>query len=245
MSKGDNEEWKDKDCRFVAFFDILGFKDYVLSNDLDTVYKRLQTLNELLPSDEDEKINSTNLKKNILTTTFSDSIFIFSRTDDSDNFRAFTKFIKNFIRKAIVKEIPIKGAIAHGEIIAYKNRKIFCGQPIIDAYLLEEDLQYIGIVAHHSIDLFVSENPNLGSYVKLSYCTIPTPFKYGNRISTNLNYNYVIKKQKPVHMSIKSNVEKFRLMSSGEPRKYIDNTLDVLLAFEETVKTYEKGNSEV
>jgi hypothetical protein len=43
----DNSEWKVKTKRYVAFLDILGFKDFVLRHSIDEVYERLQILNAL------------------------------------------------------------------------------------------------------------------------------------------------------------------------------------------------------
>ena len=47
-----NSDWKVKTKRYVAFLDILGFKDYVLRHSIDDVYKRLQILNGFRPEDD-------------------------------------------------------------------------------------------------------------------------------------------------------------------------------------------------
>ena len=47
-----SSDWKIKTKRYVAFLDILGFKDYVLRHDIDDVYMRLQTLNALRSEDD-------------------------------------------------------------------------------------------------------------------------------------------------------------------------------------------------
>lgn len=40
-----NSDWKTQTKRYVAFLDILGFKDYVQRHSVGIVYNRLRTLN--------------------------------------------------------------------------------------------------------------------------------------------------------------------------------------------------------
>jgi len=81
----DDSKWKVKTKRYVAFLDILGFKDYVLRHGIDDVYKRLQTLNALRPEDDNSDYDYEEGKR-IKFTIFSDSIFIFSKDDSFTNF---------------------------------------------------------------------------------------------------------------------------------------------------------------
>lgn len=224
-----NSDWKIKTKRYVAFLDILGFKDYVLRHDIDDVYKRLQTLNALRSEDDSSDYDYEEGKR-IKFTIFSDSIFIFSKDDSFTNLRYFLTYVKRVMRMALRAEIPLKGAIAYGDIIVDEEQNLFCGQPIIDAYLLEEDLQYMGVVFHHTFEE-PFENLSDAHYHKVKgwIKEVRTPFKYGNRV--HLNLNYPVAGSKIYEFS--TIVETQRFYSSGDARKYVDNTLEMLKQFED------------
>lgn len=224
----DNSDWKIKTNRYVAFMDVLGFKDYVLRHSIDEVYERLQTLNGFRP-EEGERDYDSDEEKRIKVSIFSDSIFIFSRDDGFVTLRHFLSYVKRVMRMALRSEIPLKGAIACGDIVVDEERNLFCGQPIIDAYLLEEDLQYMGVVFHHTFeeaynDLSDTQYKRICDWIKEEL----TPFKYGKR--THLNLDYRISGSKV--NNLKEDVKNQRFYSSGDARKYVDNTLTMLESFE-------------
>ena len=224
----DNSDWKVKTKRYVAFLDVLGFKDYVLRHSIDDVYKRLQTLNGFRP-EEGERDYDSDEEKRIKVSIFSDSIFIFTRDDGFVTLRHFLSYVKRVLRMALRSEIPLKGAIAYGDIVVDEERNLFCGQPIIDAYLLEEDLQYMGVVFHHSFEevyfkLSDTQFKRVSEWIK----EVLTPFKYGKRTHLNLDYRIAGTKT----YCFKEHVKNQRYYSSGDARKYIDNTLEMIRIFE-------------
>ena len=232
----DNSKWKVKTKRYVAFLDILGFKDFVLRHSIDEVYERLQILNALRP-EEGEQEDDPDVEKYLKFTIFSDSIFIFTKDDSFPNLRRFLSYVKKVMRLALRKEIPLKGAIAYGDIVVDDEVNLFCGQPIIDAYLLEEDLQYMGVVCHHTFEdayfnLSDTQFKRLSNWLK----EVKTPFKYG--IRTHLNLDYRISGL--VTFNLKEQIETQRFYSSGDARKYVDNTLDVLGMFDRPVESEDK-----
>lgn len=168
--------------------------------------------------------------KRIKFTIFSDSIFIFSKDDSFPNLRHFLTYVKRVMRMALRAEIPLKGAIAYGDIVVDEEQNLFCGQPIIDAYMLEEDLQYMGVVFHHT---FEEPFGNLSDAhyhkVKAWIKEVRTPFKYGNRVHLNLNYPVAGLKTYEFSTIVKNQ----RFYSSGDARKYVDNTLEMLRKFED------------
>lgn len=221
-------DWKIKTKRYVAFLDILGFKDYVVRHGIDDVYQRLQTLNGFRPEDDISDYNSEEGKR-IKFTIFSDSIFIFSKDDNFLSLRHFLTYVKRVMRMALRAEIPLKGAVAYGDIVVDEKQNLFCGQPIIDAYLLEEDLQYMGVVFHHTFEvpyekLSDTQYHRVSGWIK----EVPTPFKYGKRIHMNLKYPVAGSKT----YNFSGKVENQRFYSSGDARKYVDNTLEMLKLFE-------------
>lgn len=179
----DSDRWIIKTKRFVAFFDILGFKDYVLRHSIDDVYDRLLSLNEIKPGKSREDDFSPEYGSKLIFTAFSDSIFIFTKDNNIENFQHFVLSINRMMRMAFRAGIPLKGAIAYGEIVVDLEKNLFCGQPITDAYLLEEDLQYMGIVVHHSVERIIQKYKEYDlDFSNKIFKEVSTPFKYGKRI---------------------------------------------------------------
>jgi len=216
-----NEAWKPDNNRFVAFIDILGFKDYVIKNDHITVNQLLKDINSILKT----KINSdpfngqnvdNDAKNPLFFTTFSDSIVIFTKDDNFHTFHYFGLVLVSFLKEVFKRKIPLKGAIAHGLITVNKLNNLFHGQPLINAYLLEEELQYMGIVCHHSIDKYLESRPGHHDAYLIN---IKTPLKGGKFIHRNIIH--------AKNDSIFKEIHTFRSKSSGIVRKYIDNTEDV------------------
>ena len=223
QSKNNNKEpWKPRDKRFVAVLDIMGFKELVAKNSHLEVYEILSKINNEIQHQQDHF-------DLLYITTFSDSIFIFTK---DDTFQSFQRFIiaATIISSTILDGIPMNGAIAFGDITVNKQKNIFFGQPIIDAHLLQESLFYYGVVFHNSVDLRIyKEGKELLSInnFKNYFIEVNTPFKDGNIICNNLNWielltgNVPYERQKErlndILISLRQNV-------SGRPRKYIDNT---------------------
>lgn len=234
--------WVPTDNRFVAFFDILGFKEMVMRFSHNEIYSKLSEISKTKKWLEEISIAHNAIEKvgngEIYTVSFSDSFVIFSKNDDAENFKFFLIAIRWFFAKSIEKNIPLKGGIAHGEISLNKSEQIYFGQPIIDAYLIEEDVNYLGIACHYTIDKYIFEN-----YASLPVDIIdkvifdcPTPLKSGKINHKNIDWfrmlsildNIKDKTAKEKTDAIKDVITNFRLTSSGSPRRYVDNTLEVL-----------------
>src|SRR5438552_1893049 len=115
------QSWKLTDERFVAFFDILGFKDLVTRKNHSEVLEKLQILKEVVEKLQDTD-KQTHLKSfNIINdqtkaVTFSDSIIFFSK---GATFNDALKILHDSYRisqRALENGIAIKGAISFGTI---------------------------------------------------------------------------------------------------------------------------------
>ncbi len=241
-TKNTKTNWIPTDKRFVAFFDILGFKDMVMRFSHNEIYSKLSEISKTKKwlenlansSDVEDEVGNGD----IYTVSFSDSFVIFSKTDDAENFKFFLVAIRWFFAKAIDNNIPLKGGIAHGEISINKSEQIYFGQPIIDAYLIEEDVNYLGIASHYTIDKYISENYNSlpMNFIDKVVFDCPTPLKSGKIDHKNIDWFIMLsvldsmkdKSKNEKTDAIKNVITSFRLTSSGSPRRYVDNTLDVL-----------------
>lgn len=238
MNESKKTNWKTTDIRFVAFLDILGFKDSVMRNTHDEIYSKLTSINKLKKAIENsnysEKMAEYYFDSEVYIVNFSDSIVMFSKNDNIYNFEYFLVTVRYLIGKCIDKGIPIKGGIAYGEVSVNKSEQIYFGQPIIDAFLLEEDLNHFGIAFHNSIDKYVVDNKNEMKkllYYDKSVFSTKVPLKYGNINHTCINwFKLLIDSHESDDFELKKNevlkkLLHFNTTCSGNPRKYIDNTI--------------------
>lgn len=230
--------WKTTDNRFVAFLDLLGFKDKVMRKSHDEIYNELNKISSIKKSLENlittEIITNNFDDVDIYIVSFSDSIVLFSKNDSIDNFKFFTIALRQLFSKAISNRIALKGGIAHGVISVNKSEQIYFGQPIIDAYLIEEDVNYLGVVCHNSIDIFLKGSLRT-EIITNSYKFTETPLKCGNINHHNLDYYYNLINKIEKELSddekiefIIDNFKKFYDTVSGSPRRYVDNSIKLL-----------------
>ena len=222
-----NDKWETTRARFVAYFDILGFKNFVLRSKHEHVFEKL---NLLLQEIKQQAIKQRYF---VYIVSFSDSIVLFSRDDSQDSLKAMITLSKSLMTKALQNEIPIKGAIAYGDMSIDKTNQIFFGQPIIDAFLFqEEQLSYYGVVFLHSFEIFI--NKNIDDFITVnqedeyenSIIEIKTPIKKGGYIN-HLNLNWFSNLSNVAEFD--DIVSKLRMTpgADGNIRKYIDNTIEI------------------
>lgn len=156
----------------------------------------------------------------VLLAQFSDSIVLFSNDNSLKSLQTISKVAADIMMSAVHREkpIPLKGALAKGYITCDMSKQLFFGQALIDAYLLEENLQYYGIVVHHTAEQAVKD---LGDDL---FANIKTPLK-----SSGIEH-YNIKWWGGRTDEVMAGLDKIRLSVSDSPRKYVDNTKSLLTA---------------
>lgn len=138
-------------------------------------------------------------------------------------------------------KFPLKGVISKGSFTYDEEKQLFFGKAIVDAYLLQEQVCYYGIVAHHSVEEDIKEYAN-GLGMKGNgnikgvnpYVLSPIPLKHGDTTHYHLAYNLFSEKREAgknvetVHNKILSWIESISATVSGTPRIYVDKTIEVL-----------------
>lgn len=234
--KNNQDNWQPTTKRFVAFLDIMGFKDMVARKSHDEIYKILDSISK---TREEIAKQSDFVANSVYITTFSDSIVIFSKDDSKWSYESFIMATLYLFSQTVLKTIPVKGACAFGEITVNKSGAIFFGQPLIDAYLLEEDVHYYGIVCHNSYEkyLYESKDEKIREYANFR---VKTKLKSGDIIHYNLDWFDVIrlltKNKHNENVNIEDVLNKLYLDVSGKPRAYIDNTLEMYNRWSEKKK---------
>lgn len=137
--------------RLLAFFDILGFKNILETQDIDTLYEKYTTFiemaNEKLFGDvstmEGSKDSSvSNFNKSII---FSDSILLISYDiDDMKNINQFILGCVNLMQEAIKFGFILRGAIGYGDAIYDEEKNIFLSKEFAELYVKEGKQNWAG-----------------------------------------------------------------------------------------------------
>lgn len=204
-----------KEERLVAFLDIMGFKDMV-ARQFSTIENKLSCLSKFIS----ETIRENEGYQYLI---FSDSIIIYVSAGIDGAFRSLLKKVGKIVEKSISLGLPIKGSIAKGECTVCMDAKpFFFGQPIIDAYLLEESVVLYGVVLHNTVEELAEkefENSEL-----LFDCKVP--------LKGGASRHYILSWFAANMETNKVNLNAIRKTVSDSPRRYIDNTLDTIDKFE-------------
>ena len=207
--------------RFVAFLDIMGFKDRVARNDHNDILNEL----EVFQSNISQYV-SYHHDSNIQLALFSDSILIYSQNDSAESLHALADITSHIMMYAIQQEkpIPLKGAIAAGRMTCNETKQLYFGQALIDAYLLEEDVKYYGVLVHHSAEGYLQSSDFH------EFRDIKAPLKGGDISHYELMwYDIALKPGMANPKTVDECLKNLRLTVSDEPRKYIDNTQKIIM----------------
>ncbi|MCU0421717.1 MAG: hypothetical protein MUC81_02810 [Bacteroidia bacterium] len=224
--KKENQEWK-VDCkRYVGFMDVIGFKDMVARKSHEEVGQMLQKMSFM--KDILQKIIASPLKKidkkfereqRVKSVTFSDSVLFVTKDDSLSDLLVLSSVLEIFQEAAIQRGAPTKGAISFGRLTADFEKSIFYGQPLIDAYLLQDQLHYYGIIVDNEAEARIIDSLRLKqideSLIKGHFYRLATPLKSGKVQHYNVRLSNLEEEQ----------IEDMYKTVSGSVRKYVDNTI--------------------
>jgi hypothetical protein len=227
--------WNDTPNIFVAFLDIMGFRDRVFREIHGDIRKMLESLRpaiEVVEKEAKERLQKQILlqKKNkaldtnsplVFPVSFSDSIILFSSDDSKDSIQRIIIDAEYIFHEAIQNEIPMKGAIAFGEMTVDTTNSLYFGKPLIDAYELHKELQMYGVVLHHTAQRRFEELRKELILDDLVAGDYPVPMK-SSKIHHHL-LDWTIFCENPENL-----VKKLYNSVSGTTRLYVDNTLEFL-----------------
>lgn len=200
--------------RYIVFLDIMGFKDRVARTEHNKLLEELNMFNSNI-----SKHIKEHKEHGIELSQFSDSILIYSSNSDIKSLEIISEVVSKVMRTSISSKIPLKGAIAKGTVTCDTIKQLYFGQALIDAYLLEENVKYYGVLAHNSVEADIKGILKKGSTL---FRDIDAPLKSGTVSHYEICwYNNDVE-------SAKENLNKIRETVSGDPRKYIDNSLKVI-----------------
>lgn len=239
---------------YVLYADIMGFKDRVMR----TPHQDLEKEFDALITDLSDWFSPSQKAKTFKVSFFSDSILVVD-ANTRDGFNRISQAAAGLMQVSLKHKFPLKGVISKGNFTYNGKKQLFFGQAIVDAYLLQEQVYYYGIVAHHSVECDIKRYSN-GWRVKGKrkrkginpYVLSPIPLKSGYSTHYHMAYNLISQKRETgkdvenTHGCIQSWIEKISGTVSGTPRTYVDKTLQVLKEDLNIFKKYiDKHNGEI
>ncbi len=145
----DYQKW---DNRYVACFDVLGFKEAV-KNNVDEAYGVLVDLQVSLEEalNAPSKCDPVFFKNKPGGVCFSDTVILFTRSAELEDLGSILISSGDFFAKALYRCIPLRGAISYGKFGVDFEKEIYCGVPLITAFDLAENAQWSGIVIDEGV----------------------------------------------------------------------------------------------
>lgn len=219
--------------KFIAFLDIMGFTEFVSSNEHSLVVDRLSALAKEVNVFTSELIDQ-NIISRVKTAMFSDTILIISEGNSKEDLIQLTYACAKIMYYCYTNQIPINGAISHGQLTADFKNSVFCGSPLIEAYHLQSELKLYSIVTSHSaqfrtkqIDESLPIDTKSGRKQYLYQEWYNTPFKSGKSFHHNINWLGIINTTDDLER-IKKSANHFSYLVSGGRRVYVDNTKELI-----------------
>lgn len=224
--------WNPETQKIVLVLDIMGFKSMINNLSHDDIYLKLykvfSSINNL------KKIQQSALTDKIWIELFSDTIFIISSDCSDATLATLNMFVSNILCEALKLGIVFKGAYAEGKIIVDRENHICFGQPIIDAYLLEENQAWFGIACHKSVKSITEDKIDVVNVIdgkekivqiKPLFIEYDVPLKYGTeKLLTFAWFNHALVK----YDKVKKELVHLKANSPSRVKIYYDRLLNFM-----------------
>jgi hypothetical protein len=150
--------------RYVAFFDMLGFKEAV-KRDLDEAWGALEDLRVSMEENLNmfiktpDQIIIKNNNDRVIATNFSDSVLIFTQGNTIEDLHRILLTSAGFFARSLHRCVLLRGAISYGTFNYNFEKNLFCGLPLIKAYELGQNAQWSGIIIDDKVAEDYYRNP--------------------------------------------------------------------------------------
>ena len=235
---------------FVAYFDILGFKQIVENlsgEELLSVLNQFTLMSQKSISEgkvrqrEDRCFVYDIWRTNIRCLHISDSVIFWSKSNTKEDFVDMAKVCQDFLLSTLHTSIPVRGCMTYGELF-YKSGEVnnsyysylLLGKGLVSAYIGAESLEFVGCVVDNSVKKVVSiENLKMADELFCHVADIP------HKKAKDLNSKLIIKMKPVMNEGSFENMKEclknsfvvhqkiaFDRLSDSIKRKY-DNTLEL------------------
>lgn len=215
-------KWSEDIPRLILYADFMGFKNRVYSSNHDELKQLLIQFNDSWH----KRLQPLQISGELKFVQFSDSILVVVNGTNARMFNLITKAAICMMHEALKINFGIKGVIAQGTFSFDESKGLYFGRPLIDAYLLHEEIKYYGIVVHHSAENTVKNNMSDSNPYSKSEIYI----EKGKVGHYHLCWNLVDKTLAPKDITTICNswLDSIQETVSGNPRQYIDRTREIL-----------------
>lgn len=184
---------------FVAFFDILGFKDLISNNTHSEIIKIYKETIDFLLSASLSEVNASfkgPTEYIINSQSISDSFIFWTNNTSLESFYAIFTASSMLLITSIIAGIPLRGAITTGPLFHFHGlhqynynsiRSVLVGKSLVNAYELEKTQDWSGcIICDQSIKLYKKN---------IKHINEEDPYGISNLIKSNL----IVKYNVPLH----------------------------------------------
>ncbi|MGI6251190.1 MAG: hypothetical protein ACOYKD_07530 [Anaerolineaceae bacterium] len=162
---------------FLGFFDILGYSQIILNNNIRKTAKFVSDTLINLPQDitrdlsPNQKPNSQepaekecwrSMLEKVKWIIFSDSILIsmpfdagLNHQEQLKHYEVFVTVCTSLLNRSFLAGFPLRGSISVGEF--FIEDRCFAGKPIISAYRVAQELEFSGGVLDEEANAFISQ----------------------------------------------------------------------------------------
>lgn len=177
------------DYRYVAHLDMLGMSELAIRDpDLAwAVLSKLSLAKEERLGLQIERLDTHEVIRDRVTSfTFSDTIIVFSRSDESADGHAMILLVTELFTKALHYSVPLRGGIAHGRFMFNLDHNLFAGPALVKAYRLSEEAQWLGIRVDEAVAERAAAIPIRSDRGRNAVITWPVPIKSGESEFSNV-----------------------------------------------------------
>ena len=215
--------WDDDNDRLILYADIMGFSHRVNSSNHCDLKEDLIAFKQAWES----RLKPLQASDHLRSVQFSDSILIVVNGTNSKMFNLISKAAICLMQCAIELGFPIKGVISQGKFTYDRAKELYFGTPLVNAYLLHEEIHYYGIVVHHSAEQTVKKYTDASN----PYSKTEIPLKKGKVSHYHLSWHLLNKNlsKGDIGKDVNEWLDNIEEQVSGAPRIYVDHTRNVIM----------------
>ena len=214
--------WNDEVPRLILYADFMGFKNRVYSSSHNDLKQNLEKFNDAWH----KRLEPLQLGGDLKFVQFSDSILVGVNGTSKKMFNLISKAAISMMHESLQIKFGIKGVIAQGIFSFDEKKGLYFGIPLIDAYILHEEIKFYGIVVHHTAENTVKNNLSRNN----PYAKNNIYIEKGKVSHYHLCWNLVDTKLAPNDITPTCNswLDAIEETVSGAPRQYIDRTREIM-----------------
>lgn len=193
--------------KFVAFFDILGYKELVQNLSVNELKERMEKVSELVKKYIYYAELSFECDGEINYVIFSDSIVFYSKDMTANSFKSICMIANSFLFFSILDYMPVRGAISHGEFYIDKEKNIFFGKALVKAYetegmqkwsgacICEETIEYVKSIYSDTVSWLEKANFIFRYEIPISFESLDEIYDKNNGQIESYNCSGMVKKE--------------------------------------------------